>query len=253
MQPGCRCRWFDGRAQSPYLSPACSRMHALTFMPPDSYPTATHFCHLSTGGSTFCEWKGTACYWDVLPPGGQAGSALQRVAWSYEEPTPAFRTIAGRLAFYARPPLECWVGEERVQPQVRGGQAVLQCACLGAACSMPQPRGIARLALAPLKLGSAAASAALLLAAASHVSHEPTFICAGGAVLWRLGDPQHRRAVQGRPRHRRLVRQPGIPLVQALCTCASSATAAAAASRSSKTGLLRSTCSVSFQWPRYGM
>lgn len=65
-------------------------------------------------GSTFCEWKGAATYWDLVPPGGQA---VERVAWSYEAPTPAFRPIAGWLAFYARPPLECWVGEERVAPQ----------------------------------------------------------------------------------------------------------------------------------------
>ncbi|PRW57562.1 simple sugar transport system permease [Chlorella sorokiniana] len=90
------------------------------YFPPDSIDRSLLRC--SPGGTTFCEWKGTATYWNVLPPGGlppggQPSDALQRVAWSYEAPTPAFGAIAGWLAFYARPPLECWVGEERVQPQ----------------------------------------------------------------------------------------------------------------------------------------
>lgn len=45
----------------------------------------------------------------------------ERVAWSYDSPNAAFQPIAGWLSFYARGPLECWVGEERVQPQVGAG------------------------------------------------------------------------------------------------------------------------------------
>ena len=38
-------------------------------------------------------------------------------AWSYPAPSPGFAAIAGYLAFYASRVDECWVDDERVQPQ----------------------------------------------------------------------------------------------------------------------------------------
>lgn len=64
-------------------------------------------------GSSFCEWKGTARYFDVA-----AGDATaRRAAWSYDRPTRPFAAITGHLAFYAGLMDEAWVGETRVLAQ----------------------------------------------------------------------------------------------------------------------------------------
>ncbi len=63
-------------------------------------------------GSSFCEWKGRAAYFDVVTG---ADTAL-RAAWCYPEPTAAFDEIAGHLAFYVGT-LSAWVGELPVRPQ----------------------------------------------------------------------------------------------------------------------------------------
>lgn len=64
-------------------------------------------------GSSFCEWKGVARYFDVL-----AGSAtVPRAAWAYDNPTARFAPLAGHMAFYAALMDEAWVGDARVIPQ----------------------------------------------------------------------------------------------------------------------------------------
>lgn len=65
------------------------------------------------GGGSFCEWKGTARYWDVVAESRMA----RRAAWSYPDPTPAFEPIRDFLAFYAGPMDECRVDDHRVTPQ----------------------------------------------------------------------------------------------------------------------------------------
>jgi uncharacterized protein (DUF427 family) len=67
---------------------------------------------LPGAGSSLCEWKGLATYWSLLVD----GVVVRDVAWSYEQPTPAYAEIAGHLAFYAQRVDECWVGDERVAP-----------------------------------------------------------------------------------------------------------------------------------------
>ncbi|MGR3541427.1 MAG: DUF427 domain-containing protein [Hasllibacter sp.] len=63
-------------------------------------------------GRSFCEWKGAARYFDV-----HAGDRVaERAAWTYEDPSPAFRAIAGAVAFYAGP-LDCAVGGVAAIPQ----------------------------------------------------------------------------------------------------------------------------------------
>jgi uncharacterized protein (DUF427 family) len=64
------------------------------------------------GGSSYCEWKGVARY-HALRSGERR---LDKVAWSYPEPTPAFRALAGYLAFYLDP-LAGFVGDEEARPQ----------------------------------------------------------------------------------------------------------------------------------------
>ena len=63
-------------------------------------------------GSSFCEWKGKATYWDITVDGRINDGA----AWSYNNPTPAFRAITGYFSFYpAR--LACTVDGKKVKPQ----------------------------------------------------------------------------------------------------------------------------------------
>jgi uncharacterized protein (DUF427 family) len=69
-----------------------------------------------SGGSSQCEWKGTASYWSL---GGQLRS-IPDLAWSYDHPGPGYEAIAGHLAFYASKVDEAWVGDERATPQPGG-------------------------------------------------------------------------------------------------------------------------------------
>lgn len=64
-------------------------------------------------GSSLCEWKGVARYFDVIADGATA----ERAAWSYDRPSADFAPIAGYLAFYAGLVDAAWVGETRVIPQ----------------------------------------------------------------------------------------------------------------------------------------
>jgi uncharacterized protein (DUF427 family) len=63
-------------------------------------------------GQTYCEWKGSASYYDVVAGGHMA----ERAAWAYHEPTDAFQPIRDWIAFYPRL-VECELGGERVEPQ----------------------------------------------------------------------------------------------------------------------------------------
>ncbi len=64
-------------------------------------------------GSSFCEWKGAAVYWDVVVD----GIVLPRVGWSYPSPTPGFAILRDHVAFYAAPFDRCSVDGETVVPQ----------------------------------------------------------------------------------------------------------------------------------------
>lgn len=70
----------------------------------------------STGGTTFCEWKGTASYYDVVAGGRRA----ERGAWTYHHPLAGFEVIRDAIAFYPALMDACWVDEERVEPQPGG-------------------------------------------------------------------------------------------------------------------------------------
>jgi uncharacterized protein (DUF427 family) len=67
-------------------------------------------------GSSFCEWKGAATYWDVVVD----GVALSRVGWSYPVPTPNFDCLRDHVAFYAAPFDRCTVDGQTVLPQPGG-------------------------------------------------------------------------------------------------------------------------------------
>lgn len=66
-------------------------------------------------GSSFCEWKGAARYWDVVAGGMTASNA----AWGYEEPAEAFAILRNCASFY--PALvECRLDDEVVEAQPGG-------------------------------------------------------------------------------------------------------------------------------------
>lgn len=71
---------------------------------------------ITASGTSLCEWKGAARYFDVL--GG--AKRAPRAAWCYPDPTPAFTPAAGYVAFYAAPMDACFVDGERVTPQPGG-------------------------------------------------------------------------------------------------------------------------------------
>lgn len=64
-------------------------------------------------GSSYCEWKGRATYYDV-----RGGDRVERAAaWGYLDPSPAFRAIVDRVAIYAGRMDACFVDDEQVTPQ----------------------------------------------------------------------------------------------------------------------------------------
>ncbi|MGZ8782309.1 MAG: DUF427 domain-containing protein [Gaiellaceae bacterium] len=67
----------------------------------------------SRGRTTFCEWKGSATYFDVI--GGSVRA--ERAAWTYPEPTEGFEPIRDAIAFYCAPMDECLVDGERATPE----------------------------------------------------------------------------------------------------------------------------------------
>ena len=69
-----------------------------------------------SSGSSMCEWKGRARYYDL-----QVGERLvSRAAWSYANPVSDFEPIRDYLAFYAGPMDACLVDDELVVPQLGG-------------------------------------------------------------------------------------------------------------------------------------
>ncbi|MGI9533703.1 MAG: DUF427 domain-containing protein [Thermodesulfobacteriota bacterium] len=66
-------------------------------------------------GSSLCEWKGNAKYWDVITE----IKIFENAAWSYPEPFPGYEEIRDYISFYPSM-LECYVDGERVLPQQGG-------------------------------------------------------------------------------------------------------------------------------------
>ncbi|MEM7741901.1 MAG: DUF427 domain-containing protein, partial [Pseudomonadota bacterium] len=67
-------------------------------------------------GTTFCEWKGEAAYFDLVV--GDRSSA--QAAYTYPDPIDdlghGYDRIAGAIVFYAGRVDEAWVGDERATP-----------------------------------------------------------------------------------------------------------------------------------------
>lgn len=71
---------------------------------------------IPTGRRTWCEWKSTAHYFDVIV----GDRKIPHAAWAYPSPAPEFEPIRDHLAFYPHLMDACFVGEEQVQAQASG-------------------------------------------------------------------------------------------------------------------------------------
>ena len=89
----------------------CETHHAPSYyLPADAFvPGLLH----PAPGTSLCEWKGRAGYFDLQ----WNGIIRPRAAWGYAKPTPAFAPIAGHVAVYAGAVDAAFVGQERVRPQ----------------------------------------------------------------------------------------------------------------------------------------
>lgn len=67
-------------------------------------------------GSSFCEWKGTAKYYDLEVN----GKNIKKVGWYYPNPIGEFKSMKNFIAFYAGPMDACYVDGEKVFPQPGG-------------------------------------------------------------------------------------------------------------------------------------
>jgi uncharacterized protein (DUF427 family) len=67
-------------------------------------------------GSSFCEWKGVARYFDVVV----GDLTLPRVAWAYPQPSASFSAMVDHVAFYCAPMDRCSVGDEVATAQPGG-------------------------------------------------------------------------------------------------------------------------------------
>ncbi len=62
---------------------------------------------------SFCEYKGGASYWTI----GVGERTSEDAGWSYAQPSTGYEAIKDHIAFYASRVDECYVDEEKVQPQ----------------------------------------------------------------------------------------------------------------------------------------
>ena len=67
-------------------------------------------------GSSWCEWKGRARYFDLVT----ADRVARRAAWNYPDPSPGFEAISDALAVMAADVDRCTVNGETVVPQEGG-------------------------------------------------------------------------------------------------------------------------------------
>lgn len=64
-------------------------------------------------GSSLCEWKGRATYYDLIV----GDRVAERAAWTYLEPYPQYAALANAVAFYPARVDAAYVDNERVRAQ----------------------------------------------------------------------------------------------------------------------------------------
>ncbi len=90
-----------------------------TSHPPTYYLPVAAFVEGSlerVAGSSFCEWKGQAAYFDVI--GGD--ERARRAGWTYPSPTAGFEALVDHVAVMPAAMDLCLVGGEPVRPQEGG-------------------------------------------------------------------------------------------------------------------------------------
>lgn len=80
------------------------------YLPPDD--VAREYLRPARG-SSFCEWKGEARYYDIVV----GERVVAQASWTYRQPSPAFAAITDYIAIYPGKMDECYVDGERVQAQ----------------------------------------------------------------------------------------------------------------------------------------
>ena len=99
------------------IADTCRAVRTLETSHPPSYYIP--FADMAPGllrrasGSSFCEWKGAATYWDVIV----GDVVLPQAGWSYPAPAAPFSLLRDHVAFYAAPFDRCSVDGEIVVPQ----------------------------------------------------------------------------------------------------------------------------------------
>src|SRR3954453_7388875 len=81
------------------------------YVPPED--VRSDLLALSHARSTWCEFKGAACYLDAVVHGHR----VRAVAWTYRHPTPGYEALRDHVAFYPGRVDAAWMGDERVQAQ----------------------------------------------------------------------------------------------------------------------------------------
>ncbi len=90
-----------------------------TSHPPTYYLPMTAFrpgALRATAGSSWCEWKGRARYFDLV----SGVTVAAKAAWNYPAPTPGFEPIRDAVAVMAGQVDRCTVDGETVVPQPGG-------------------------------------------------------------------------------------------------------------------------------------
>lgn len=80
------------------------------------YASFVEGCLVPVGGTTFCEFKGTASYFDVVAGGHRAA----RGAWTYRHPSPGYEAVVDHVAVMPGAMDRCTVDGEVVEPQAGG-------------------------------------------------------------------------------------------------------------------------------------
>ncbi len=68
---------------------------------------------IPVSGTTVCEWKGQASYFDLV-----VGDVVApRAAWHYPTPSPAYAALRDHVAVMPSAVESCWIDGEKVTPQ----------------------------------------------------------------------------------------------------------------------------------------
>jgi uncharacterized protein (DUF427 family) len=112
---------FDGRVRVVFAGTTIADTRAAKRVLETSHPPVYYIppadikmeCLRPLERASWCEWKGSAQYFDVRMEDAVATAA----AWAYPDPTAGFTELRDHVAFYAAPMDACYVNDERVAPQ----------------------------------------------------------------------------------------------------------------------------------------